>query len=454
MPGVGPFDRRSAADAVQMLDRRALSAASLPTRPELEASRLSHTRHEPGGPHEPDRSDRILVVDDNQANLSLMGALLEGAGYGDVLLVQDSTRVLQLVTTFQPDLIMLDLHMPGVGGLELLQRLHDVVEADDFLPVIVVTADSTTETRRRALGAGAKDLLIKPVDVVEVVQRAANLLETRHLNRALRISNRSLNERLRQQEAIEREARDERERISASIVDVLRNDRMRSVFQPIVDASCGEIVGVEALTRFVTEPVRSPDFWFADAAKVGMGYQLEMAAIRAAFDRQRELPDGAYLSVNCSPDVLLAPGLVDLADEVDAKRVVLEMTEHTAISDYREVQTQLSLLRARGFRIAVDDAGSGFASLNHILQLRPNIIKLDSGLIRDIDTDPAKRALATAMVTFAGELHAELVAEGVETETEFETVRRIGIKTIQGYLLGRPQDLPIAPVAIPSTPPS
>ena len=184
----------------------------------------------------------------------------------------------------------------------------------------------------------------------------------------------------------------------------------------------------------------------ADAALVGMGYQLELAAIRSAFSRLGELPTGAYLSVNCSPDVLLDPALVNLSDEVDAGRIILEMTEHTAINDYAAVQTQLGLLRARGFRIAIDDAGSGFASLNHILQFRPNIIKLDSALIRDIDRDPARRALATAMITFAGELEAELVAEGVETVAEFETVRRLGIKTIQGYLLGRPQDLPIAPI--------
>ena len=396
-----------------------------------------------------DRDDRILVVDDNQANLSLMGALLEGAGYDHVMLEQDPTRVLGLVASFEPDLILLDLHMPGVGGLELLSRLHEVVDDDDFLPVIVVTADSTTDTRRRVLGAGAKDLLIKPVDVIEVVQRAANLLETRHLNRALRLSNRALNERLRQQEAAERHAREERERMTAAITHVLRNDLMSTVFQPIVDASCGQIIGVEGLARFETEPVRSPDKWFADAAAVGLGYQLEMAAIRTAFDQLDELPEGAYLSVNCSPDVLLDPSLAGLADEIDARRVVLEMTEHTAISDYHAVQEQLDLLRARGFRIAVDDAGSGFASLNHILQLRPDIIKLDSGLIRDIDSDPAKRALATALVTFAGELHAELVAEGVETVAEFQTVIRIGIKTIQGYLLGRPSELPLAPIEMP-----
>ncbi len=125
------------------------------------------------------------------------------------------------------------------------------------------------------------------------------------------------------------------------------------------------------------------------------------------------------------------------------------MTEHTAIGDYAAIQARLGVLRAQGFRVAVDDAGSGFASLNHILQLHPDIIKLDSGLIRDIDRDPAKRALATALVTFAQELGAELVAEGVETIEEFQTVRRLGISKIQGYLLGRPQTPPIVISPIP-----
>lgn len=393
--------------------------------------------------------DRILVVDDNTANLTLMGALLEGAGYTDVYLLDDPTRVVASVRTEQPDAILLDLHMPGLDGFEILELLGTVVEPDDYLPVLVVTADSTTETRRRVLSAGAHDLLIKPVDVVEVVQRTRNLLETRKLNQELRRSNRLLNQRLLRQEEAERRLAAEHERIREEIHDVLAGDAMNSVFQPIVDAAAGRIVGVEALTRFETEPRRSPDQWFGDASTVGLGFELEMAAIHSALARLTELPDGAYLSVNCSPEVLTDPGMLQLAEAVDATRVVLEMTEHTAIGDYGSVQERLAVLRAQGFRVAVDDAGSGFASLQHILQLHPDVIKLDSGLIRDIDTDPAKRALATAMVTFAAELGAELVAEGVETVDEFDTVRGLGITRLQGYLLGRPQTPPITIASLP-----
>lgn len=400
----------------------------------------------------PTSTDCILVVDDNRANLSLMGALLEGAGHENVVLVEDPLRVVDLVTSLQPDAILLDLHMPRLSGFEILRLLEDVVDADDFLPVLVVTADLTTETRRTALDAGAHDILIKPVDVVEVVQRTNILLETRRLTRELRQSNLALSQRLFRQEEQERKAAAKHERTRRTIVEVLSGDAMRSVFQPIVDAAAGRIVGVEALTRFESEPIRSPDKWFADAAAVGLGFNLEMAAIRSALKHQDYLPEGAYLSVNCSPEVLIDHGLEALAHEVDASRVVLEMTEHTAISDYASVLERLAVLRSRGFRVAVDDAGSGFASLQHILQLRPDIIKLDSGLIRDIDVDPAKRALATAMITFAQDLGAELVAEGVETVEEFEAVRQLGISKIQGYLLGRPQAPPITISAIPGSP--
>ena len=422
---IPPHSGEAGADTAPVLERRAIQAP-------------------------PGNSDCILVVDDNRANLALMGALLEGAGHENVVLVDDPLRVVEMVTSIEPDAILLDLHMPGLSGFDLLRLLREAIDADDFLPVLVVTADSTAETRREVLGAGAHDLLIKPVDVIEVVQRTEILLETRRLNRELRRTNRVLDQRLRRQEEHERKAEAEHDRLRGTISEILSGSAMTSVFQPIVDAGLGEIAGVEALTRFETEPRRSPDQWFADASSVGMGFELEMAAIRCALRRHDELPTDAYLSVNCSPDVLTDPGLEMLADEIDPTRVVLEMTEHTAIGDYGAVQARLGVLRAQGFRVAVDDAGSGFASLHHILELHPDIIKLDSGLIRDIDRDPAKRALATAMVTFAQELGADLVAEGVETTEEFMTVRRLGISLIQGYLLGRPQVPPINFSPIPS----
>ncbi|MGB3734699.1 MAG: EAL domain-containing response regulator [Ilumatobacter sp.] len=393
-------------------------------------------------PAEPFAS-RVLVVDDNDANLALMAAILRGGGFTDIELIADSALVLDAVERFEPDVILLDLQMPGLDGFQVMELLTAASSADDFLPVMVVTADATTATRERVLSSGAKDLLIKPIDRVEVLQRTANLLETRHLNQQLRAHNLELERDLNERAAEEQLEEARRSDLRRAIRFVLGGQRLRSVFQPIVDVHARDIIGVEALTRFDTEPVRSPASWFAEASEVGLGPELEIAAVRCALRCIDELPAAAYLSLNCSPTILRSPELAALLDDVDPLRIVLEITEHHEILDYASTQDTLSTLRRRGIRFAVDDAGSGYSSLNHILELRPDIIKLDIALTSGIDRHPAKRALAAAMVTFATEVGASLVAEGVETIEELDTLTSLGIRSVQGYLLGRPQTPPL-----------
>jgi EAL domain-containing protein (putative c-di-GMP-specific phosphodiesterase class I) len=157
-----------------------------------------------------------------------------------------------------------------------------------------------------------------------------------------------------------------------------------------------------------------------------------------------DLISSAYLSVNLSPAAVLAPNLMPLLARVPMGRLVIELTEHTAIQDYGPLLAALARLRASGARLAVDDAGAGFASLRHILRLAPDIIKLDITLTRDIDADPVKRALASSLVTFAREIDASITAEGVETAGELGALRELGIGSAQGYYLARPGPLPLA----------
>lgn len=392
---------------------------------------------------EPHHAGRVLVVDDNEANLALLAAILQRGGYDDVELVAEPHAVAATVDRFEPDVILLDLHMPGLDGFDVMEQLARTIDPDEFLPVMVVTADATTATRERVLGSGAKDMLIKPFDRIEVLQRTANLIETRRLYHQLKAHNAELEQTLLERAEQERQEETRQSDIRRAIRFVLSARRLRSVFQPIVDISDGRIVGVEALTRFDTEPVRSPASWFLDAADVGMSPELELAAIESALCRMDELPDDAYLSLNCSPSLLGLPELAQLVGRVDGTRVVLEITEHAAIVDFEALQSTLDTLRASGVRFAVDDTGSGYSSLNHILQLQPDIIKLDLALTTGIDRHPAKRALATAMITFASEVGASLVAEGVETAAELDTLINLGVEAAQGYLLGRPQDTPV-----------
>lgn len=225
--------------------------------------------------------------------------------------------------------------------------------------------------------------------------------------------------------------------VRQSVETILSEGRFAVRCQPIVRLDTGAVVGAEALTRF-PRTHRPADAWFEDAQRVGLGPQLQLAAIERAVAMVGQLPVGAFLTFNVGPDVLAGPALLDVLDLVDPERVIIELTEHVRIDDYDRLLDSLSRVRERGARLAVDDTGAGFSSLGHILHLRPELIKLDCQLTRGIDTDPARRSLAHALVSFARDLGAEVVSEGIETAAELDTVRALGVPYGQGYFLSRP----------------
>ncbi len=206
--------------------------------------------------------------------------------------------------------------------------------------------------------------------------------------------------------------------------------------QPIVNLDTGEIVSVEALARF--SDGRSPDKWFSEASSLGLGAELELAAIEGAMARMSELPRSASLNINVSAATASTPAFSETLARAPAGRVVLEITEHVAVTDYPTLAAALAGLRARGIRVAVDDAGAGFASMQHVLRLAPDVVKLDASLIRGVDSEPAQRALVSALVSFAEATGCSLVAEGIETAGELDAVRALGVTCAQGFHLGMP----------------
>ena len=216
---------------------------------------------------------------------------------------------------------------------------------------------------------------------------------------------------------------------------------LKTVFQPIVDLRQGHAVGAEALTRF--GETRRPDEAFAEAATLGMGVELELSAVRSALTNLRHLPSNLYLSINASAEAIVTEEFLSSMIEVSTERIVLELTEHFEVADYARLGSTLKALRDSGMRLAVDDAGSGYSGLLHILNLRPDIIKLDISLTQGIDTDPARQALGSALLTFGLNAYdATILAEGIETKGEFETLRALGCRFGQGYYLGKPGRLP------------
>lgn len=229
--------------------------------------------------------------------------------------------------------------------------------------------------------------------------------------------------------------RQQRSVVRADVESVLTGRSFVPVYQPIIDLRTDTVVGYEALTRF--DDGMRPDRRFADAAAVGMGTELELTTLQAAIEGARSLPDSQWLSLNLSPDLLMETDrLRPLIDEA-SRPLVLEVTEHVAIEDYARFRAAVASLGG-GVRIAVDDAGAGYASFRHILELRPDFVKLDRGLVEGIQRDPVRQALVTGIVYFASRSGCQLVAEGIERLAEREAIQKLGVVLGQGILLGPP----------------
>jgi EAL domain-containing protein (putative c-di-GMP-specific phosphodiesterase class I) len=227
-----------------------------------------------------------------------------------------------------------------------------------------------------------------------------------------------------------------------SVQAVLDSQAIRMVFQPIVRLHDQHTVGYEALARFAPHTFPGPDKAFAAATHGGLGVSLELLALRQALHRLPDLPHQTWLAVNLSAEALLDPQVRDTLLAHAGVHLTIEITEHTQVTDYDLLSDALDSLRQTGIRLSIDDAGAGYASLQHILRLRPDLIKLDISLVRDIDTDPAKTALARSLTHFATQIGASLIAEGIETAAEHTRLREIGATYGQGYHLSRPAAMP------------
>lgn len=226
---------------------------------------------------------------------------------------------------------------------------------------------------------------------------------------------------------------------------MLDRDDFHPVFQPIYALNDGRLLAVEALTRFVTDPAYTPDVWFAEAAAVGLGVELELVTAKAALEASHDLDPQVALTLNTSPALLADPRLGHLLDWHDGRTLVVEVTEHAVVDDYQQLADALDLLRRRGIRVAVDDAGAGFASFRHIVRLQPDFIKLDPSLTQNLRNDPIRRPLAEALLRFAEQTGSQIIVEGIETPADLAIWEDLGAHAAQGYLLGRPGPLPTAP---------
>jgi EAL domain-containing protein (putative c-di-GMP-specific phosphodiesterase class I)/CheY-like chemotaxis protein len=377
---------------------------------------------------EPKSAARVLLVDDDPTLLSALVYVLEREGY-TVLAYPSGKAACSAIEALEPggfDAVVTDFAMPGADGLEVMHRVHQL---DPTIPVLLMTGVPSLETAVKALERGAFKFLtkpIEPVDLVGAVQRALHSRAASVRGSALERSGEPLSTA--------------RARTEQALVFHSALDQLWMAFQPIVDGHSHEILAYEALVRSDEPRLGRPDQLLAAAEHLG--------GLHALGRKIRAFVGDAIASAPADCSIFVNLHSADLADEElysptgplapHAARIVFEVTERVSLSRLSDVDARVSALRALGYRIAVDDLGAGYAALSSITQLRPEIVKLDMSLIRDVDTDEMKQRLVAAMGALCRSLNITMVAEGVETASERDALLSVSGLLMQGYLYARP----------------
>lgn len=384
---------------------------------------------------------RVLVADDEPAVRAALAELIETEDTLELVgTAKDAQEAIELAIRERPDVALLDVKMPAGGGPRAAREIRI---ASPQSRVVAISAYEDRTSVLEMLRAGAVGYLVKGTRAAEIVKMIHNVIRGDVVLSAEVMGD--ILEELTGRLQVEGEEEELLRAQAARIRDVLADrGSWNMVYQPIVDLEANVVVGFEALARFPSAPERPVETWFTEAAAVGLRLELELAAVEAALAELPDAPAGPYLSVNAMPETLASPGLAELLAAAPADRLVVEITEHAPVHDYEALNRAMQRMRGRGVRLAVDDAGAGFASLRHILQLAPDIIKIDNALTRNVYKDPARRALAAGLISFATELGATVVAEGIQTRQELETLQELGVRYGQGFYIGRPG--PIADV--------
>ncbi|HKY31237.1 MAG TPA: GGDEF domain-containing phosphodiesterase [Candidatus Polarisedimenticolia bacterium] len=243
----------------------------------------------------------------------------------------------------------------------------------------------------------------------------------------------------------------ERARQQAELKRIIRDQRIETVFQPILHLDTGRIIGYEAFSRGPSDSIfESPGLLFECSREVGMAGELDLVCQRSALRQARRLSPGDKLFLNALPASLLDPGfreglLADLPEDFPVRRsdIVLEIADRNSIDDYRTFGNEVADLRARGFKMSIDDVGKGSSSLESLSEVHPDFIKVDGSLVRGIERNLIKQELLRSLCQVARAMGAHVVAEGIETRDELEAVRRCGARYGQGYYFYKPsRELP------------
>lgn len=375
------------------------------------------------------------MVDDDAAVLRASTHMLERAGFA-VTAVSDGASALAALDAGRHSVVVSDIMMDEMSGLELLRFIK---ERDPDLPVVMITGGPTLATAIDAMHAGAHRYLLKPVameEFIETVNRAALLYELARLKReafALQQSNLPVHDH---------------DQLNATFSRAL--ERLHLVYHPIVSLTRRMTLGFEALVRSGEPAMRTPSTLLDAAGLLGRQEELSRAIYAQIARDASSIREGLLIFVNVHPHDLLEPSLHGRGSPLaaHAHRIVLEVTERASIDHLGDIAPFVAGLRGLGYKLAVDDLGTGYAGLMSFTQLTPEFVKLDRSLVAGIHRHPTKQRVVGAMYQLCADLGMQVISEGVETTEERDALVALGADLLQGYLFARPSEEVSEPILV------
>lgn len=379
---------------------------------------------------------RVMIADDEQSIREMLASVVESDPSMEVVgTAPDAQGAIDLAELRQPDVALLDVRMPNGGGP---RATREILRRSPPTRVVALSAFEDRESVLTMIQAGARSYVGKDASNDQILGAIHGTL---HGGTALTPG--AMTEVFQAfAESVTAAGSDPDERRRRERIHrIIRRKAVDFVHQPVVDLETFRAVGFEAFARFRTHPKRSPDRWFAEAEAVGLRLELELTAVDEALAHLHRIPAGCYLGVNVSPETASTDAFLERAGGAVARRLLVELSERATLEG-ASLTGALRGLRERGVRVALDDAWSRYSSLGHIVRLAPDVIKLDMTITRDIDADPTRQALVAALLAFAPDIGAAIVAKGVETARELQVLRELGVPFAQGHYLARPGTIP------------